>query len=70
MNYFEIPIYIICHNNGFMVKDMVIDLKSKFLNPIVIIDNASDSKITIDILKELEQIKNVKIKPKEVLTLF
>jgi hypothetical protein len=55
IDYNNIPIYIICFNNGFMVKDTVKALKSKFKNPLIIIDNASDSKNTISILEELKR---------------
>lgn len=54
VNYEDIPIYIICYNNGFMVNNTVLALKSKFKNPIIILDNASDSQKTKDILKELK----------------
>jgi hypothetical protein len=53
-NHEDIPIYIICYNNGFMVKDCVISLKNKFKNPIIILDNASDSQKTLNILNELK----------------
>ena len=59
----EIPIYIICHNNGFMVETTVSILIQKFKNPIVIIDNQSDTLSTQLILKKIEEqkIPNVKI---------
>ena len=55
INYETIPIYIICFNNGFMVKNSVEALKSKFKNPLIVINNASGSKSTISILEELKR---------------
>ena len=62
MNFYEkIPIYIICFNNGFMVKNTVKNCLQKFKNPIKILDNASNSEHTKLILKELESLDNVQI---------
>ena len=59
-NYETIPIYLICFNNGFMVKNSVEILKNKFKNPIIILDNASDSIKTKKILQELKD-QNVQV---------
>ena len=54
IDYETIPIYIICFNNGFMVKNTVEALKSKFQNPLIVINNASDSPGTKLILDKLK----------------
>jgi len=64
INYEDIPIYIICYNNGFMVKDTVEALQSKFKNPLIVINNASNSPGTKLILDELKK-QGIKISDQE-----
>jgi hypothetical protein len=64
IDYETIPIYIICFNNGFMVKNTVEALKSKFQNPLIVINNASDSPGTKLILDKLKK-KGIKILDQE-----
>ena len=50
----NIPIYIICYNNGFYAENTINQLKSKSIsNELIIINNNSDDDATIDILKKL-----------------
>jgi len=52
----NIPIYIICFNNGFYVENTIIQLKNKNIsdNNIIIINNNSTGLNTVAILKKLE----------------
>lgn len=56
------PIYIVSYNNGFLVKNSLESIR-KFApnNPIFILDNASASDETINILSELEKLPSVKV---------
>lgn len=49
----DIPVFIISYNNGVYVENMVNQLNNKGIKPIVI-DNASKSEDTIDVLKRME----------------
>lgn len=61
MNYREkrtyktIPVIIVCYNNGFYVRSMVQQLVELGVSDIVVIDNKSDDKSTINLLRSLDQ---------------
>ncbi len=58
----SIPFFIICWNNGFMVKRTVDTCLKKFPQcPIFVCDNGSTHSTTINILKELETKSNVTV---------
>lgn len=56
----KIPIFIVCYNNGLLVRNSVNNVK-KFNQPVIIIDNCSTFQETIDILQELEQHEEVNV---------
>jgi len=57
----NIPIYIICFNNGFYVENTIKQLKNKNIpnDQITIINNNSDGPETIEILKRLSETYNI-----------
>jgi hypothetical protein len=58
----SVPIFIICWNNGFMVKRTVDVCLKKFPQcPLFVCDNGSTHNTTVSILKELELIPNVTV---------
>jgi len=56
-----LPVFIPCHNNGWMVKKTINDLYKFNICTFIILDNASDTILTLDILNELEQKDRVEI---------
>lgn len=49
-----IPIIIVCHNNGWMVEKTINDIYDKFTKSnFIIVDNASTTQPTLDILEKL-----------------
>jgi hypothetical protein len=57
-----LPIYIVCHNNGWMVRDTVKALSSRFQSiRVVVIDENSTARRTLDTLSELEARHGVRI---------
>lgn len=58
----SLPIFIVCHDNGWMVYDTVEALAGWFADTrLVILDEASTAPRTIQILRELEKLKGVSV---------
>jgi glycosyltransferase involved in cell wall biosynthesis len=57
----NVPVYIICYNNGFYVENTINQLKLKNIpnELIIIINNNSDDQTTIDILNQLSSLHKV-----------
>ena len=58
-----IPIYIVCHNNGWMVRNTVEALANRFNNPrLIVIDEASSAPRTLAVLREIERDHGVSVR--------
>lgn len=50
-----IPIYIVCHNNGWMVRNTIESIAGRFARSrLIVIDEASDAPRTLNTLRELQ----------------
>jgi hypothetical protein len=57
-----LPIYIVCHNNGWMVRDTVKALTSRFHSiSVVVVDENSTARRTLDTLRDLEDKHGVRV---------
>lgn len=58
----SLPIFIVCHNNGWMVRNTVDALLGRFEGTkLVIVDEASTARRTLATLRELDEIEGVSV---------